>query len=264
MSREEVDVQLLDRYLKLLDIDDLVQLGRDEIKGTLSGLFLPAASDAYLRSDVRIMLVGKEPRKWGRSLQTLGSGPLTSAVLHAYVRSQMDCHRATAGAAPKRSKFLQFHQRLDATLGAHVQERNAVVWANLLCVSLNEGSPRKAITGERIAHLSRQLLEAQLDVLAPDLIVFASGHGYDRYLKSLFNGVYQTQAGFVKKFYWPFTSGRFTAWRVAHPQSHTREQARKILDAVRVEVASRRALRNNLHGLDQSSFSVVPLSMSGG
>ena len=65
MSREEVDVQLLDRYLKLLDIDDLVQLGRDEIKGTLSGLFLPAASDAYLRSDVRIMLVGKEPRKWG-------------------------------------------------------------------------------------------------------------------------------------------------------------------------------------------------------
>lgn len=202
------------------------------------------------------MLIGKEPRKWGRPLQTLGSGLLTSAALPAYVRSQMDCHRATASAAPKHSKFLQFHQRLGATLGAHSREGNAVVWANLFCVSLNEGSPRKAVTGEGIANLSRRLLEAQLDVLAPDLIVFASGHGYDRYIKSLFNGAYQTQPGFVKKSYWPFTSGRFTAWRVAHPQSHTREQARKVLDAVRVEVASRRAKLTKSHSLDQSSFTL--------
>jgi hypothetical protein len=242
LSCAEVDAQLVERYTRVLDFDSLVKLGRDETAGKLSGLFLPAATEEYLQSDIRIMLVGKEPRKWGKALQDLVSIKRTPAALGDYVRAQMECHRRTMQINPGRSKFLQFHRRLAATLGPAAHSRAQVAWGNLLCASLNEGSPCRGVTQERIAELSRLLLAAQIEVLAPELIVFASGYGYDRFVKALFDHTWETQPGFIKRSYWPFKSAGMTAYRVAHPQSHTRAQTRTVLDAVRIEINSRRAV----------------------
>jgi hypothetical protein len=242
ISCAQADAQLCERYTQLLDFDDLVKLGCDENMGKLSVLFLPAAAEQYLRSDIRIMLVGKEPRKWGQSLHDLSPAEEKSTALESYVRAQMECHRKTMQMGPGRSKFLQFHHRLAATLSAAAPRRAEVAWGNLLSVSLNERSPCHAATSERITQLSLQLLKAQIEVLAPDLIVFASGHGYDRFLKSLFDHTWETQPGFIKRSYWPFKSAGVTAFRVAHPQSHTRAQARTVLDAVRTEINTRRAV----------------------
>ena len=242
LSCAEVDAQLLERYTRLLDFDGLVKLGLDETRGKLSGLFLPAATDEYLRSDIRVMLVGKEPRKWGKSLQNLVSTERRPAALDDYVRAQMDCHRRMMQARPGRSKFLQFHRSLAATLSPAAHSRVQVAWGNLLCASLNEGSPCRGVTQERIAELSRLLLAAQIEVLAPHLIVFASGYGYDRFVKALFDHTWETQPGFIKRSYWPFKCAGVTAYRVAHPQSHTRAQARTVLEAVRSEIDAGRAV----------------------
>lgn len=240
-SADEVDQQLLAAYMQQLDIDDLSQLALDETKGALSGLFLPAASEEYLRSDVRVMLVGKEPRSWGRSISHLISSDRSTTALRDYVCAQMQYHRAEANKRAGRSKFLQFRSRLQASVSAtRGKGQGSVAWANLLCVSLNRRSARFGKTGDRIALLSRKLLKVQLELLAPDVVVFGSGYHYDGLIKDLFDQDYTNLPGIVPKEFWPFEARGQTIYRVAHPQSHTRKEAQRVLSAVRGYVNSRR------------------------
>ena len=244
-SLGDVDQQLFAGYMQHLDLDHLGQLALDETKGSLSGLFLPAASEAYLRSDIRVMLVGKEPRSWGRPISGLVNSDRSPTTLRDYVRAQMQCHRAEARKRPGHSKFLQFRARLQACVSAtKCNGQGSVAWANLLCVSLNRRSARFGKTGDRIAALSRKLLDVQLEVLAPDVVVFGSGYHYDSLVKDLFDRDYTNLPGIVPKEFWPFEARGLTVYRVAHPQSHTRKEAQLVLSAVRGYVASRRSSRD--------------------
>ena len=241
LDREEADARLLDRYMEVLDLAQLVRMAREETQGALSGLFLPAVDERYLRSKVRVMLIGKEPRAWGKSLHRLADEVPTPTLLRDYVREQMLRHRAFAQRAHSTSKFRQFHTQLSAQLG---EAPEAVVWGNLLCASLDKGSPVGASTFPQLAELSRALLAAQLEVLAPDLVVFASGYRYDQFIKQLLPQ-YRTLPGLVPKQFWPFAAGGFTACRIIHPQRHTREYVRFVLGAVRVQVEDLRSGRTS-------------------
>jgi hypothetical protein len=231
----ELNTILLERYLDVLDIHELVRIAREEKGGKLSGLFLPEVDAAYLQSKVRVMLIGQETRGWGKELRTLAASDQTPQALRAYVQAQMTVYRKFSPTAPGTSKFRQFHSKLHATLGKSVAaDRTAVFWGNLLCVSLNGKSPRKASEIESIAAISRRLLSIQLEILRPDLIVFGTGYGYDQFLKQQL-GDYTTLPGLKPKHYWPFEvhNPRFKAWRVRHPRRLTHDIKHELLSAVR-------------------------------
>lgn len=235
MTHDSTNKRLAERYLEILERHDLMAIARSEAPGILSGLFLPAVDDAYLQSSVRVMLIGQEPRKWGKDLHSLAAEGDLSTALRNYVDTQMAAYRQTASLPAKKSRFRQFHARLHARLRAQVgPKKNAIFWGNLLCMSRNGGSPTQAREFARIADLSRDLLKIQFDVLQPQLVVFATGYRYDKFLKDQIEHDYTSLPGFKPKHYWPFKAHRFgiDAWRVRHPRRLTRDIGNELLRAV--------------------------------
>jgi hypothetical protein len=231
----DVNVVLSKRYVEVLESHDLVTIAQSEKPGVLSGLFLPTVDDAYLQSRVRVMLIGQEPKKWGRDLRSLVAEADIPTALDAYVASQMAAYRKTVLMPARKSRFRQFHFQLHASLRSQVgPEHNAIFWGNLLCMSRKNGSPKKAAEIDRIAALSRDLLNVQFDVLQPHLVVFTTGSGYDVFLKAQIEHEYRTLAGLIPKYYWPFTADRLgiQAWRVRHPRRLTKEIRSQLLGAV--------------------------------
>lgn len=231
----DVNVALCEHYVEAIERHDLMAIAQSEKPGVLSGLFLPTVDDAYLQSSVRVMLIGQEPKKWGKDLHSLSAEGDFSSALHVYVGSQMAAYRKTALMPARKSRFRQFHFQLHANLRNQVgSQHNAIFWGNLLCMSRKKGSPRRAAEIDRIAALSRDLLNVQFNVLQPDLVVFATGSGYDGFLKDQIEHEYTTLDGFKPKHYWPFTANKLgiQAWRVRHPRRLTKEIRSQLLDAV--------------------------------
>ena len=247
------NVALRSGYLASLDINELVRIACAEQHGALSGVFLPVTDDAYLASPVRVMLVGQEPRAWGKSLHKLASDAPANDALPAYIDGQMQKYRNFASTAPGKSVFRQFHDQLHESLGCHIAPgRLAVAWTNLLALSLNRASARRASEIAAIAALSRRLLAVQLDVLRPDLVVFASGWRYDQFVKSVV-GTYTTMPGLVPLEYWPFCvpDRRFDAFRVRHPRRLTADIRRMLFQSL-VQRAGQVA-RDRQHAVDAIS-----------
>jgi len=258
----EINAILAERYLAVLARHPLAEFAQSELPGILSGVFLPVVDDAYLQSKVRVMLVGQEPRAWGAGLHTLAENS-SPAVLRAYVHSQMAAYRKFAPTPPGRSRFRQFHERLHARLRSHIgPNRDAIVWANLLCMSRKRASPCESKKIGEIAALSRELLDVQFAVLQPQLVVFATGYGYDPFLKKQI-GEYQTLPGLKPKQYWPFDVRhlQFQAWRVRHPRRLTRDIRNELLDAV-CAAAGARDHGQAENRLDSAGLQVRPSFLS--
>lgn len=231
----EVNAILSERYVQVLERHELITIAQSEKSGVLSGLFLPAVDEAYLQSRVRVMLIGQEPKKWGKDLYALASEGDLPPALRPYVQTQMAAYCRTASMPARKSRFRQFHFQLHASLRNHVEPgHNAVFWGNLLCMSRKSGSPKKASEIVRIAALSRDLLNVQFEVLAPQLVVFTTGYGYDGFLKEQLEHEYTTLPGLKPKHYWPFTAKKssFSAWRVRHPRRLTKEIRDNLFHAV--------------------------------
>jgi hypothetical protein len=231
----EVNAILSERYLEVLERHDLVTIAQSERPGVLSGLFLPMVDDAYLQSDVRVLLIGQEPKKWGKDLHSLVVGGNLLTELRPYILSQMEAYRKTAAMLARRSRFRQFHFRLHTRLRSQVgSNHNAIFWGNLFCISRKSGSPTKASQIVRIAALSRDLLNVQFEVLQPQMIVFTTGSSYDSFLKEQIEYEYTTLPGLKPKHYWPFTVDTLEvkAWRVRHPRRMTKEIKNDLLNAV--------------------------------
>jgi hypothetical protein len=233
----EVNAILSERYRTVLENHELVTIARSEKPGVLSGLFLPSVDEAYLQSRVRVMLIGQQPRKWGKDLHALAAEGGLPAALGPYVQTQMAAYRKTASMPARKSRFRQFHFQLHTSLRNHVGSgHNAIFWGNLLCMSRKGGSPRKASEIARIAALSRDLLKVQFEVLEPQLLVFATGYSYDGFLKGQIEHEYTTLPGLKPKHYWPFAVQKsgVNAWRVRHPRRLTKEIRNELLHAVGV------------------------------
>lgn len=209
----EVNEQLLHQYQQILNRDELLGMAANETKGSLSGVFVPKVSQAYLDSDKKIFLVGKEAKEWCGSLV----GVAQRATLSDYLDNNMARHSKQAIKRPKRITFLRFYQALHQKLGPSVvQFPDAVLWANLFCISLNERSPLAADNSKRIAELSLALLEAQIEVLKPDVIMFATGPNYDKHIKMLCQDFKQSEI-LKERELWRFESRNFVAYRTTHP-----------------------------------------------
>lgn len=237
---ERANIRLRERYLAKLDIHQLSAITERERKGVLSGLFLPTVVDAYLDSQVRVMLIGQDPRRWGIGMHALATGERTSEALDTYVRAQMKSYSgAVAEERPGRHVFLQFRKQLSTALLPFLAPGSgAIQWGNLLCMSLNGLTATKASQLASIRILTAQLLAIQLEVLQPDLIVFASGLNYDKFFKDQIDNRFTTLEGFKPRELWPMKieSPPCLGWRVRHPRSLTQAIRAELIGALRASL----------------------------
>lgn len=203
-----------------------------------SGVFLPRASLAYCGSFGRILVVGRAPKRW------LNDVDLSSTTTADYVRHSTNAHGEMLKAKPGRHKFLQFLKRGNELMDG---KAGTLGWCNLFATSHAKASPtiiakRFPEAYQAIKRLSRDLLDAQLRILQPHVICFATNPSFDKQLQSYFGARMNAIAAENEGTRLRFQLDGIPAWRISHPMHLTkldRETALKDMVAVARSAAMR-------------------------
>lgn len=229
MSHELINTKLAARYLSILENAQLGSL-YDEAN-TFSGMFLPTVSEHYLAARKKVLIVGKETRSWANAKCAIKSGRAANVE---GVTAAMERHRKFLQKPPTDSKFMQFYRAANITLaGSTSYLPSTAIWSNLFCVSSSSKSPVGTSSFQLVSELSQKLLEAQIDILEPDAILFTTGTGYDKYLKAFFPGRTDSQV-ITPRALWAFKINVVQCYRTSHPQwasgrEHREDALRRIL-----------------------------------
>lgn len=238
-SAATLNNRLLQRYVEAVDAETLRVIYQDT---RLSGLFVATASESYLRSKVRIMIVGRETAGWKGADVVPGTGAQIDVA--AYLERQMAYHQKKVGTVKATSTFFQFYRRVAHMVAAPDDRhlKDAPIWANLFCVDKNKSRPDRTPgpASARILDLSARLLRIQIAVLRPELIVFATGSSCDSYLKMrYFDSLLKSEVHNPKRL-WEFhialtddAGDPFTvrAFRTPHPRHRASDDARAAVVA---------------------------------
>lgn len=197
----------------------------DPVYSKLSGLFLPGTSDAYLNARQRIMVVGRETRAWNVVTSDNPFIDLDDYIQRAMAKQQRFISKALKLPQDKGASFFNF---LRALARDHGEE--SIAWANLFGLSWNGKSPMRWEYIRELGEISKQLLKTQIEVLKPNVIIFANGASSAKYRHQYFPhtgersvcsrlGDYRTE-GFPIGQLWRFhLYDSIPCFRIQHPSS---------------------------------------------
>lgn len=247
----ETNKRLNAQYLNLLQNSREFHIISQSKQEDLSGLFLAGIDDNYEGSQSKIMIVGREPRGWGKQYkdENLLSHyiEVQTKKAHDYLRDRRDLRRGERG-----SSFHNFIRDLSKQCN-----QSSFVWANLHCYSWKGNRTDKSPLSREIDTLSHELLKVQIDVLRPQYIIFA--HGVASHSIELRRSIFpidkcntQLDPAFKEisnkqlwKFEYPWERDyKITCFRIQHPSSFSYESktARKFL----IEYFKGQLIENNL------------------
>ena len=198
-------------------------LGRHDVSTLLdkrySGLFLPAPLAEYLNSDSRVMLVGKETKKWCGEFNDFVKAR-ESDSLDTYIAAGAKAYERFRRYRPGKSQYGQMLRRTEKHLDLAPY---SVHWANLYACSFDRGSPigRPREELDVLERLSIELLGHQAAMLRPRVMFFVTGHGYDRVVKMFCSehlGGHQETVYLAPKKLWAFMSNGVLCVRTSHPR----------------------------------------------
>lgn len=245
MNSENARAQLLERYAQVINQEDLRELAA--VRG-LSGIFAGSVCESYFNGGPRVMVVGREPRGWDEGMKDgKKRAGLTEASmgsdLKSYLETMMQMHEKTVCSPSPTSKFFHFYKRVQRDI-AKSSVPGSVAWGNLLCISHKKGSAVVGLTKAQDIHLrkicewSRALLRAQIEVLQPQFIFFATSPSYDKYLKAFIDIDETGQNVHVPKELWQFKANGAHAFRTRHPRVLTSSAYRKRAITLALETAA--------------------------
>lgn len=161
---------LRNAYTKILNQYDPKYFEVKEKRAGKSGMFLATVSDDYEKEKNKVMIVGCETAGWN----VLKDHPFAS--VDQYVDLALNEHQqffkeqmATKNA--KGRTFFNFARKV-AKGGVSV---NGMVYANLFCFDWHGKSPMKCAEFKFIKEISQKIMNAQIDILKPDYILFVNG-----------------------------------------------------------------------------------------
>lgn len=206
----------------------------------LSGLFLPSASPNYEQAKNKIMVIGRETRDWN----VLKSEPFTN--IEDYVRLSMSKHSVFLNKQLSNTKsargrtFHNFMRRIAAKSG-----KDGLIYSNLFCFSWGASNPSSSPIFNKIGPMSRRILEAQIQTLSPDVIIFANGVSSAGFRRECFpvrgeknvclNPRNHKSAGIAESQLWEFDLyGKIKCFRIPHPSARSQkaEEARQYLISI--------------------------------
>jgi hypothetical protein len=153
----------------------------DPVYSKLSGLFLPGTSDAYLNAHNRILVVGRETRAWNVVSSYAPFVDLDDYIQRAMTKQQSFLSKALELPPDKGESFFNFLRALAPDHG-----KESIAWANLFSLSWNGKSPMQWEHFHELRKISERLLKTQIEILEPDVIVFANGASSARYRRVYF------------------------------------------------------------------------------
>lgn len=208
IHRDSIQSQL-DHFYQTALAEARPHFSEDDL-AKLSAPFLIAVSEEYLEAPVRIMFVGKETNGWwGKLDKFYGSPDAINQISNRY-KKQMAMKRW-------RGRFFQTLARVSKALD--MDGHKAIVWNNLMKMDWYRGrsDSRTSINHSQLLFdLSSRLFRFEVELLKPDVIIFASGADYDKAIKTNLVG-YETEEVIQKRGLWKFKFNEIICYRARHP-----------------------------------------------
>lgn len=165
---------LKEKYLEILSGCNVNFFDRTSVVESIAGysdVFLPGSPTEW-KSGRRVMIVGRETRGWKRPA-SIGFYD----TLERHIDAMVGCHTsfsARHGSKKKQNRGETFWNFM-RSVGNIVGDGN-VAWCNLFCMDF-EGTmpPPRQQHYDAVKSLSAQLLKAEINILRPDMIIFANG-----------------------------------------------------------------------------------------
>lgn len=201
----------------------------------LSGLFLPGDSPEYHSAPKKILLVGRETRNWNVLTSNEKFEGLENYIFKAMSKQQKHLTKFINCPKDRGESFFNLLCDLAKDHGAR-----GIAWANLFCFAWNANSPMKWKHFEEMLIFSEKLLKIQLDILQPDIVIFANGASSAKYRRTYFphKGEFQvcSELGTFPEVQinqlWRFKLyGKIQCFRIQHPSSisNPSREARRFL-----------------------------------
>jgi hypothetical protein len=222
---------LIDDYSRILKKINIEAFDLDKDK--YSGVFLPVPFDEYWKSEVKIMLVGRETAGWNtnnkkntikRVVDFAEDNNMDELVYEAVSRykNHLPLDQNGKVITKSRSRFKQYYFRLAKELRVNPK---SIIYANLFAWDYDKKTPRLRPESEldEITTISQRLLASQITHLKPDFVIFSAGFsGVDSVIKGLFNKYfdgYENSAQVIPRKLWEFKAADATCFRIAHPRA---------------------------------------------
>lgn len=230
----DLNQQLTTRYIAALEtappafISMLKTYRAGSAKG-LNDVFFPTAPDGYETAPLKVMVMGRETTLWnygkGRSFHTVAEYVNVGMTKHG------DLLRRFLQAPASGSGLVRLLKNAgEATSNA------GIIWSNLFAVAHDAADPRKNVAAwPHVRALSKTLLDIQIEVLQPDVIIFANGIDSAGVRKEFFphagpggpvagdrcTGTLNWEADNIsKRHLWGFQmDGRIECFRTQHPSA---------------------------------------------
>jgi hypothetical protein len=199
------------RYQEILGSFELPKIYSDD---RLSGIFLAKPDKSFFESDRKVIIIGQETRGWRNKECRIKNGFNTDIES---IRDAMDFSLIFNREKPKTSRFRQFYKKASSYLDSGTGDAyNSAIWSNQFCMSYKGKSPRKSKCFEGIRNLSSQLLQAQFEILKPDIAIFTVGSGRDVFIKETFK--HKTVKVITPRRLWHFKVDHTHCFRTNHPR----------------------------------------------
>ena len=193
-----------------------------EHRTTLSLPQLMWVSQEYLDAPVRVMFLGKETNGWISKLRldSYFDGRCTLERLHQRYRDHLD-------APGPRGAFTQTltHTAQRLTAG----RRQAIAYGNLLKMDWDQGSTSQRNSLHYAAELrevSRKILRLEVEVMKPDVFVFACGFSHTGFVRSAL-GAFDDVRQHVPQGLHEFKLAGVPAFLLRHPQARASKKSAK-------------------------------------
>ena len=190
----------------------------DKHLAELSAPLLISISEAYLTAPVRIMFVGKETNGWWGKLSAYYAAEDALAGLMKRYQQQMAMQKWPGRFFPMLSRTAR------ELAGAPV---GAIAWTNLLRTDWDHGkgfSRNSKQFSDALTKISQEILRFEVELLEPDVIIFACGASYDNVIKTTFP-VRTNSEAIEKRALWQFNLGDILCFRAQHPQAMRRKNS---------------------------------------
>lgn len=189
---------------------------------TLSLPQLMWISQEYLDAPVRVMFLGKETNGWISNLRldSYFDGRCTHERLYQRYRDHLD-------SPGPRGAFTQTltHTAERLTGG----RRQAIAYGNLLKMDWDQGSTshRNSLHyAKELREVSRKILRLEVEVMKPDVFVFACGFGHAGFVSSAL-GAFDDVQQHVPRGFHEFKLAGVPAFLLRHPQAHASKKSAK-------------------------------------
>lgn len=147
----------------------------------LSGLFLPGTSVAYHCAPQKILVVGRETRRWDVLKGDEKFESLDTYICKAMATQQDHLGRYIFEPRDRGESFFNLLRDLAEDHGTQ-----GIAWANLFSFAWDKKSPMRWKHFAKLLKISEQLLKVQIENLQPDIIIFACGASSAKFRQGYF------------------------------------------------------------------------------